>query len=63
MPVPAGSNLALVSHGNPFRAVAGGSYLAEGEAAVVLPQGAAGFRIVARVRKDEWTTLRQKVPG
>ena len=56
-PVPAGANLAIVSHGNPFRAVAGGPYLAEGEAAVVLPQGAAGFRVVARVRKDEWAAL------
>ena len=39
------------------------AYLAEGEAAVVVPRGAAGFRLVARVRKDEWSTLRQNVPG
>jgi phosphohistidine phosphatase SixA len=58
-PLQDGANLALVSHGNPFRAVAGGPYLAEGEAAVVEPQGTAGFRVVARVRKDEWMALRR----
>ena len=47
----------IASHGNPFRAVAGGPYLAEGEAAVIEPRGAEGFRIVARVRKDEWKEL------
>ena len=56
-PVPHGSNLAIVSHGNPFRAVVGGPYLAEGEAAVIEPRGAAGFRVVARVRPDAWRTL------
>lgn len=55
--VPSGSNLAIVSHGNPYRAVAGGPYLAEGEAAVIEPRGAAGFRVVARVRPDAWRTL------
>jgi hypothetical protein len=53
-----GANLAIASHGNPFVAVAGGPYLAEGEAAVIEPLGNAGFRIVARVRKDEWATLK-----
>ena len=56
-PVPSGSNLAIASHGNPFRAVAGTPYLAEGEAAVVEPRGADGFRIVARVTKDGWSGL------
>jgi phosphohistidine phosphatase SixA len=55
--VPRGTNVAIVSHGNPFRALAGGPYLAEGEAAVVAPQGAAGFRVVARVPRDAWRTL------
>ena len=54
---PAGTNLAIVSHGNPFRAVAGGNYLAEGEAAVIRPLGEEGFRIVARVTKDGWQVL------
>lgn len=56
-PVPRGTNLAVVSHGNPFRAVGGGPSLAEGEAAVIEPRGAAGFRVVARVRPDAWRTL------
>jgi broad specificity phosphatase PhoE len=56
-PVPRGTNVAIASHGNPFRAVVGGAYLAEGEAAVIEPRGAEGFRVVARVRKDEWKTL------
>jgi phosphohistidine phosphatase SixA len=50
-------NRAIASHGNPFRAVAEGSYLAEGEAAVIEPRGADGFRVVARIRKDEWESL------
>jgi Histidine phosphatase superfamily (branch 1) len=56
-PVPRGTNLAIASHGNPFRAVAGTPYLAEGEAAVIEPRGDKGFKIVARVTKDGWTTL------
>ena len=56
-PVPDGENLAIVSHGNPFHAVAGPPYLAEGEAAVVEPLGANGFRIVAKIRPDAWDAL------
>lgn len=56
-PVPSGTNVAIASHGNPFRAVVGGAYLAEGEAAVIEPRGAESFRVVARVRKDEWKDL------
>jgi len=56
--VPANVNVAIVSHGNPFVAVAGGPYLAEGEAAVIEPLGDSGFRIIARIRKDEWKALR-----
>ncbi|HXX83482.1 MAG TPA: histidine phosphatase family protein [Casimicrobiaceae bacterium] len=55
--VPAGSDLVIVSHGNPFAAVAGTPYLAEGEAAVIRPLDAQGFAIVARIRKGEWETL------
>jgi len=57
-PVPRGADLVIVSHGNPFRAVAGGPYLAEGEAAVIQPLGKDGFRVVGRIRKDEWAALR-----
>jgi hypothetical protein len=52
-----GVNTVIVSHGNPFRAVAGPPYLAEGEAAVIEPLGARGFRIVARVTRESWALL------
>jgi hypothetical protein len=55
-PAP-GTDLVIASHGNPFAAVAGTPYLAEGEAAIIRPLGAQGFAIVARVRKDEWEKL------
>lgn len=55
--VARGANLVIASHGNPFRAVAGGPYLAEGEAAVIEPLEERGFRIVARVTKDHWRSL------
>jgi phosphohistidine phosphatase SixA len=50
-------NLAIASHGNPFAAIAGTPYLAEGEAAVIEPLGGGGFRVVARIRKDQWNEL------
>ena len=56
-PVPAGTNRVIVSHGNPFRAVAGGGYLAEGEAAVIEPRAGEGFRVVARIPRDGWSAL------
>ncbi|HSC98780.1 MAG TPA: hypothetical protein VLI21_07750, partial [Casimicrobiaceae bacterium] len=55
--VPAGSNVAIVSHGNPFTAVAGPPYLAEGEAAVIRPIGNGEFQIVARIPPDGWRML------
>ena len=57
-PLPGGANLAIVSHGNPFHALAGAPYLAEGEMAVVEPLGAtSGFRIVAKVPPNGWDAL------
>ena len=56
--VPSNVNVAIASHGNPFVAVTGGPYLQEGEAAVIEPLGDSGFRIVARIRKDEWKALK-----
>jgi phosphohistidine phosphatase SixA len=56
-PVATGTNVAIVSHGNPFHALAGPPYLAEGEAAVVEPLGARDFRIVAKIRPDGWDAL------
>ena len=46
-PVKPGANLVISSHGNPFYAVAGTHYLAEGEAAVIRPLGK-DFEIIAR---------------
>lgn len=56
-PVAGGANLVVSGHGNPFRAVAGGPWLAEGEAAVVAPRGREGFVVVARIRRDDWAGL------
>jgi len=55
-PVRAGSNLAVVSHGDPFHSVAGPPYLAEGEAAVIRPLGA-DFQVIARIPVDRWDAL------
>jgi phosphohistidine phosphatase SixA len=51
-PTP-GTNTVLVSHQFNFRDVTDLS-LEEGEAAVVQPLGASGFRVVARVTSDAW---------
>ncbi len=56
-PPPAGVDLAIVSHGNPFAAVAGTPYLAEGEMAVIRPQSGSGFVVIARIPKDVWAAL------
>ena len=45
------------SHGNPFYAVAGPPYLAEGEAAVVAPGPGSGFTVIAKIPKDAWRTM------
>lgn len=58
--VASNTNTAVSSHGNPFFAVAGPPYLAEGEAAIVEAQDGARFRIVARVKKDAWLDLAQR---
>jgi hypothetical protein len=47
----------VVGHGNPFKAITNVPYLAEGEAAVLRPLGAAGFHLVARIPKDGWDAL------
>ena len=53
-PVPKGEDRIIVSHGNPFYAVAGPPYLAEGEIAVVRPEGNGRFSVLARVRPEDW---------
>ena len=54
---PAGVDLVIVSHGNPFVAVFGPPYLAEGEAAVIRPLAGGGFVVVGRIPKDGWAAL------
>jgi phosphohistidine phosphatase SixA len=54
---PKGENVVVASHGNPYHAVAGAPYLAEGEVAVVRPEGNAGFTEVARIRLEDWAKL------
>ena len=56
-PPATGTVLAIASHGNPFRAVVGAPYLAEGEAAVVQPLGQRGFRVIGHIPKDGWSAL------
>jgi hypothetical protein len=53
---PPGVDLVIVSHGNPFVAVVGPPYLAEGEAAVIRPAND-GFVVIGRIPKDGWTAL------
>ena len=55
--IPKGENLVISSHANPFYAVAGPPYLAEGEMAVIKPQDDS-FAIVARVRVEDWQALK-----
>jgi len=57
-PVAKGENRVISSHGNPFHAVAGPPYLAEGEIAVVRPEGAMRFSVIARIRPRDWSGLR-----
>ena len=60
-PMP-GSNNVVVSHGNPFHALAGPPYLAEGEAAVLRPLGNSRFEVVAPIRLDDWDRLAAALP-
>ena len=52
-PVAKGTNRVISSHGNPFYALAGPPYLAEGETAVVRPEGGR-FSVLARIRLADW---------
>jgi phosphohistidine phosphatase SixA len=50
----AGKNNVIASHGNPFYAVFGPPYLAEGEMAVVEPSAVV---VVGRIRLEDWQAL------
>lgn len=54
--LPKRENLVISSHANPFYAVAGSPYLAEGEMAVIRPQDDS-FMVVARVRVEDWQAI------
>ena len=51
----AGRNNVISSHGNPFYAIFGSPYLAEGEVAVVEPSSQ---KVIARVRLEDWAALK-----
>jgi hypothetical protein len=55
-PAP-GTNNAIASHGNPFYALFGAPYLAEGEMAVVRPSPS-GYTVAGRIRLEDWAALR-----
>jgi phosphohistidine phosphatase SixA len=57
-PPASGQNNVVSSHGNPFFALFGAPYLAEGEMALVKPQGNAGFALAGRIRLEDWPTLK-----
>jgi len=61
-PGSAGTNVAVVSHGNPFYSVAGPPYLAEGEAAMIRPMRG-DFEIVGRIRVESWNGLKSAASG
>lgn len=54
---PTGKNTVIVGHAYPFYSLVGGQYLDEGQAAVVRPDGAGFFQVVARVGLEEWREL------
>jgi hypothetical protein len=55
-PAP-GQNNVISSHGNPFYAVFGPPYLAEGEIAVVRPGGKTAYEAVGRIKLGDWSAL------
>ncbi len=56
-PPPPGTNTVISSHGNPFYAVFGAPYLAEGEIAVVRPGEQSGYAIAGKIKLEDWAAL------
>ncbi len=52
LPLP-GTNSIFVSHGTAGE-VFGAGYLKEGEAVIVKPDGAGGWKLIGRVKSDQW---------
>ena len=50
-----GANNVISSHGNPYMAVFGGPYLAEGEIAVIRPDES---KPVGRIKLEDWPALK-----
>ena len=57
--VKANENRVISSHGNPYYAVFGPPYLAEGEVAVIRPGGDGRFEAVAHVPLAGWESLQR----
>jgi hypothetical protein len=55
---PPGKNAVIASHGNPFYALFGPPYLAEGEIAVVQPDANGKPQIIDRIRLEDWPSLK-----
>jgi hypothetical protein len=55
-PAP-GRNNVISSHGNPYFALFGTPYLAEGEIALIRPDGRGGFGALARILPADWEAL------
>lgn len=58
LPQPPSTNLVISSHGNPYQAVIGAPYLAEGEASVIRPLGQGRWEVLARLKADDWARLK-----
>jgi phosphohistidine phosphatase SixA len=58
LPQPPSTNLVISSHGNPYQAVIGAPYLAEGEGSVIRPLGDGRWEVLARLKADEWARLK-----
>jgi len=57
-PPAAGTNNAIASHGNPFFALFGAPYLAEGEIAVVKPGSRDGYTLAGKIKLEDWAALK-----
>jgi hypothetical protein len=57
-PPAKGLNNAISGHGNPYYAVFGAPYLAEGEIAVIRPGSEGRFETVARIKLADWESMK-----
>ncbi len=58
--IPSGANQGISGHSGQFQIVAGDAYhLEEGEAAIIKGFGNGNFKIVARIRDQDWAALKE----